>query len=225
MYWATDAPLVGYCSGAGGWIWKRGGIDVTPVVLADFPLAYNTAAGLTTGDLVGQFWLEVTDAAANVLRGRVSTIPATPYTVIVCTNSFLRPQDFPTVGIMITNGTASSSAAYLMGAIAQANGAPRAYLAQWSNATTPGSQPVGSVNPFLSPQNNCWAVSDNGTTRRWLFGADSSVASGGWLLMHSESSNNHLTPTHWGVYGSPLGATLGSGKIVTYSRQVLSSAL
>ena len=93
-----------------------------------------------------------------------------------------------------------------------------------STATTFGSSLTPSLGATMpTSPNGCFAISDNATTRKYLYIESFSTDAAAWLVYYSEASGTGFTPTHWGAFVNNDGSS-GGAKYLVRSAGELTSA-
>jgi hypothetical protein len=216
-YWATDAGLEGTCN-ASSWFYRFGSIQgIVPTSSAAVSTWYNQTSA-TVVDVPGGVILTGTPNGGANIQGRLVALPATPYTAIVCLANRQKPNNYAQLGLLVTNGTAASSAAIIAG-----NGVANGYYylaQQYNSATSFSGDANGVVYQQYGDGPQCYGLSDNGTTRRIAYSYDGQ----NWFVFVDSTHTNFLTATHAG-YGVNSNQSNGTLVVQVYSWQVVNSAL
>ena len=215
IYAANNASLTAFCNGASSLIWKYKGATVTPTQNTDFATAYNMTGATTTNyagtwDLAGGV-----SSVGDLWHGRVQAVPATPYTVEVCWETYIYGGQYNGTGLGWTDGTKISLWDLQQQSV---SGASAGVIQYFTNSTT-FSSTLAQAADNNSPR--CYAVSDSGTNRHYLVSDDQGST---WRQVYSEASGTNLVPTGVGVFVNDHTATTPS-TIHVISRVVLASAL
>lgn len=230
-YFATDADLQGQCNGT-SWQWFYAQIPAVPTSISGSSTWFNQstlAAQASVANTSGGAGVIFTGGQLNGsnVQGRLRAYPATPFTYIVCMQTFTNPQ-FTEVGMMATDGTNIVTSKIVSWAVSSTGVPGTSFImsyVKWTNATTASASytptpAIASYYDHAVPK--CFGYSDNGTTRKVRI----SFNKNDWMNANFADVTNteFVTPTNIGYYSNSNG---GQGNTVSliFSEEVVASAL
>jgi hypothetical protein len=192
IYYAEDAGLVGYCDGSSDLDYKYGPINAVPTTLAA-TTAFN---GPTAANVPGGITMTATAGGGGNTQGRLMAVPSTPYVQIACMEAQLPFLSFPSVGMIWTDGTNTSTSKIIQFIILETTSDVFNVQVSKQTGVTGGTTGYSGVNWAAGPS-LCLALQDDGTTAlKYAYSYDRQ----NWQVVLSTGRADFLTPTNVGVY-------------------------
>lgn len=231
VYYSTDAGLNSECNGT-SWFHLYDHIPVVPTTTSGSSIWLNQNTGnaqaTITNNVAGSGVILTSGSSATaIVQARLRTVPATPYTYIVCGSAMTGAQ-FAEYGLVWTDGSdPAASKISIMGSFAfnaSSNSAPMVYE-KYTNSTTLS----GSYSTAFGVRGNidqgfpkCYALVDNGTNRKIGWSLDKiNWNQGNYAAV---ANTDFLTPTHIG-YAVNSNNSQALLYFNVFSEEVLASAL
>lgn len=226
-YFAEDANLVGQCDGS-TWSWHYAEFVAYPTSISATPTWLHQNGASVANNAAGSGVILIgTQSSVTNIQARVRTVPATPYTYVVCSTSFSQTQ-FTEFNVYWTDGTdASTSKLESVGVNMQVSaGFPGAiHWDKYTNSTTFSASyapsPIAANNLDISPP-KCVGLVDDGTNRRAGYSTNGTI----WFTGNypQQARTTFLTPTNIG-YGVNSNGGQGTPMMMIFSENVFNSAL
>jgi hypothetical protein len=204
IFVANNSPINFFCDGSSHGLYKYGPFIITPFNTSDTAW-FNQDGGTITADKAGAgiVLTGVATSGTSNTQGRLKSVPSTPYTQIGCFEPNLAtPTGFPAAGIMLTNGTNTSTSGIIeyQYVINAANDPFSMNISKRTGVTGGGSNYTTTPASPGVGGSVCEAFQDDGTTRKAAYSFNKSD----WFVMLSVSDTDFITPTEIGYYVNSL---------------------
>lgn len=196
-YRLTDRGLAyrdSQCDGS-SWQWYLfGGL---PIILPPILSNWTDVNTFGCADVSGTLTCSPAAPGSQTFRTLLKAVPAAPFTVEIAFNATMNNVN-DGCGLMISDGTATSSKIQYLHMVADAGSKSNQYYIQhWSTYTSFGGQDYPSAGGASGGPNgpNLFRYRDDNTNRNW----EVQTGSGSWLTLYSEARTANFTATNIGI--------------------------